>query len=55
MTENTNEEINVNVDDIIKDDYGYIYCISNVSMPNILNIGITWMTPEQKMTFMDTP
>ncbi len=49
MTENTNEEINVNVDDIIKDDYGYIYCISNVSMPNILNIGITWMTPEQKI------
>lgn len=30
-------------------DYGYIYCISNVSMPNILNIGITWMTPEQKI------
>lgn len=30
-------------------DYGYIYCISNVSMPNIVNIGITWMTPEQKI------
>lgn len=30
-------------------DYGYIYCISNASMPNILNIGITWMTPEQKI------
>jgi len=30
-------------------DYGYIYCISNASMPDILNIGITWMTPEQKM------
>uniref|UniRef100_A0A6C0CCQ0 Bacteriophage T5 Orf172 DNA-binding domain-containing protein n=1 Tax=viral metagenome TaxID=1070528 RepID=A0A6C0CCQ0_9ZZZZ len=30
-------------------DYGYIYCISNASMPDILNIGITWMTPEQRM------
>ena len=30
-------------------DYGYIYCISNASMPNILNIGMTWMTPEQKI------
>uniref|UniRef100_A0A6C0KB26 Uncharacterized protein n=1 Tax=viral metagenome TaxID=1070528 RepID=A0A6C0KB26_9ZZZZ len=31
-------------------DYGYIYCISNdASMPNIVNIGLTWMTPEQKI------
>jgi hypothetical protein len=31
------------------DDHGYIYCVSNVSMPNILNIGITWMTPELRL------
>jgi len=49
MTENTNEEINVMNDDIIKEDEGYIYCISNASMPNILNIGITWIMPQQKL------
>lgn len=31
------------------DNYGYIYCISNVSMPNILNIGMTLITPDQKI------
>ena len=31
------------------DDHGYIYCVSNVSMPNILNIGITWMMPELRL------
>jgi uncharacterized coiled-coil protein SlyX len=24
---------------------GYIYCVSNVSMPSICNIGMSWMTP----------
>lgn len=28
-------------------DDGYIYCISNISMSNILNIGITWMEPNK--------
>ena len=30
-------------------EYGYIYCISNVSMPNIYNIGITSITPDRKL------
>jgi hypothetical protein len=30
-------------------DYGYIICVSNISMPNILNIGITWIVPKQKI------
>jgi hypothetical protein len=30
-------------------DYGYMICLSNVSMPNILNIGITWIVPKQKI------
>lgn len=25
---------------------GYIYCVSNVSMPSICNIGMSWMTPD---------
>jgi hypothetical protein len=25
---------------------GYIYCVSNVSMPYICNIGMSWMTPD---------
>ena len=28
---------------------GYLYCVSNVSMPGILNIGMTWMSPELRM------
>ena len=28
-------------------DDGYIYCISNISMSNILNISITWMEPNK--------
>ena len=29
--------------------YGYIYCVSNASMPNIYNIGVTCITPEQRL------
>lgn len=30
-------------------EYGYLYCVSNSSMPGILNIGIAWMEPELKL------
>lgn len=29
--------------------YGYIYCVSNESMPSILNIGITSIAPEVRL------
>ena len=30
-------------------EYGYIYCVSNVSMPNIYNIGVSCITPERRL------
>lgn len=32
---------------------GYIYCISNGSMPYILNIGMSWMTPALRVSDMN--
>lgn len=32
---------------------GYIYCISNVSMPSILNIGMSWMPPDTRLDDMN--
>ena len=32
-----------------KDEYGYLYCVSNSSMPGILNIGMTWMSIEKRL------
>jgi hypothetical protein len=32
-----------------KDKYGYLYCVSNSSMPGILNIGMTWMSIEKRL------
>jgi hypothetical protein len=40
-------DITITENENTNDDYGYIYCISNVSMPNILNIGITWTEPNK--------
>ena len=30
-------------------EYGYLYCVSNSSMPGILNIGMSWTPPELRM------
>ena len=32
---------------------GYIYCISNASMPSILNIGMSWMAPDTRLDDMN--
>ena len=32
-----------------KNEYGYLYCVSNSSMPGILNIGMTWMAIEARL------
>jgi len=32
---------------------GYIYCVSNASMPSIFNIGMSWMPPDKRLDDMN--
>ena len=34
--------------------YGYVYCVSNESMPSILNIGITSIAPEVRLDYINS-